>query len=110
MSLLLVSKNIYFRQKRLQQTSDFDDYSISSKSSSPQFNSAVHVAKSGYSNMSGPPQNSWIQDPPPRMQSSSRKEPLSEHGMPMSKYCYECGTKYPVPQAKYCCMCGTKRL
>ena len=39
-----------------------------------------------------------------------RKVALNEHGMPMSKFCYECGTKFPVPQAKFCCECGTKRL
>ena len=39
-----------------------------------------------------------------------RKVPLNEHGMPMSKFCYECGTKFPVPQAKFCCECGTKRI
>jgi len=42
--------------------------------------------------------------------STSRETPLNAHGMLMSKFCYECGTKYPVPQAKYCCMCGTKRI
>jgi hypothetical protein len=44
----------------------------------------------------------------PHTQSTSI--PLNPHGMPMSKFCYECGTKYPVPQAKYCCECGTKRI
>ena len=39
-----------------------------------------------------------------------RKVPLNKHGMPMSKFCYECGTKFPVPQAKFCCECGTKRI
>ena len=39
-----------------------------------------------------------------------RKMPLNDHGMPMSKFCYECGTKFPVPQAKFCCECGTKRI
>ena len=41
---------------------------------------------------------------------SSRGVPLNEHGMTMGKFCYECGSKYPVPQAKYCCECGTKRI
>ena len=41
---------------------------------------------------------------------SHRGVPLNIHGMAMSKYCYECGTKFPVPQAKYCCECGTKRI
>ncbi|KAK3713311.1 hypothetical protein QZH41_009031, partial [Actinostola sp. cb2023] len=27
----------------------------------------------------------------------------------LSKFCYECGTKYPVAHAKFCCECGTKR-
>lgn len=41
---------------------------------------------------------------------SNRGVPLNVHGMTMSKFCYECGTKYLVPQAKYCCECGTKRI
>ena len=36
--------------------------------------------------------------------------PLNQHGMTMSKFCYECGASFPVPQAKYCCECGTKRI
>ena len=39
-----------------------------------------------------------------------RSTQLNQYGMPMSKYCYECGFKFPVPQAKYCCECGTKRI
>lgn len=31
-------------------------------------------------------------------------------GTRLSKFCYECGTKYPVVHAKYCCECGVKRL
>jgi len=27
----------------------------------------------------------------------------------LSKFCYECGSKYPVEHAKFCCECGTKR-
>ena len=41
---------------------------------------------------------------------SNRGVPLNVHGMTMSKFCYECGTKYLIPQAKYCCECGTKRI
>lgn len=41
---------------------------------------------------------------------SLKRVPLNEHGMKMGKFCYECGSKYPVPQAKYCCECGTKRI
>ena len=52
---------------------------------------------------------------PPRVSSGSslsghKGVPLNEHGMTMGKFCYECGSKYPVPQAKYCCECGTKRI
>lgn len=39
----------------------------------------------------------------------SRKSSLESIGRRPSKFCYECGTKYPVPHAKYCCECGTKR-
>lgn len=28
----------------------------------------------------------------------------------LSKFCHECGTKYPVESAKFCCECGIKRL
>ena len=41
---------------------------------------------------------------------SRKGVPLNQHGMTMSKFCYECGARYPVPQAKYCCECGTKRI
>ena len=42
--------------------------------------------------------------------SQLRGVPLNQYGMPIAKYCYECGFKFPVPQAKYCCECGTKRI
>ncbi|XP_064383273.1 zinc finger C2HC domain-containing protein 1A-like [Halichondria panicea] len=41
---------------------------------------------------------------------SHRRTPLNAHGMVMSKFCYECGSKFPVPQAKFCCECGTSRI
>ncbi|XP_069682814.1 serine-rich adhesin for platelets-like isoform X2 [Periplaneta americana] len=28
----------------------------------------------------------------------------------LSKFCHECGSKYPVTLAKFCCECGVKRL
>ncbi|XP_013398954.1 zinc finger C2HC domain-containing protein 1A isoform X2 [Lingula anatina] len=28
----------------------------------------------------------------------------------LSKYCHECGTKYPVESAKFCCECGVRRV
>ncbi len=41
---------------------------------------------------------------------SHRRTPLNAHGMVMSKFCYECGLKFPVPQAKFCSECGTQRI
>ncbi|XP_019628483.1 PREDICTED: zinc finger C2HC domain-containing protein 1A-like [Branchiostoma belcheri] len=31
-------------------------------------------------------------------------------GKTASKFCHECGTRYPVPNAKFCCECGTRRI
>ncbi|KAF2981961.1 hypothetical protein EK904_011915 [Melospiza melodia maxima] len=28
----------------------------------------------------------------------------------LSKFCHECGTKYPVEWAKFCCECGIRRM
>lgn len=28
----------------------------------------------------------------------------------VSRFCHDCGTKYPVSAAKFCCECGVKRL
>lgn len=28
----------------------------------------------------------------------------------VSKFCHECGSKFPVTQARFCCECGTKRM
>ncbi|XP_028823871.1 zinc finger C2HC domain-containing protein 1A isoform X2 [Denticeps clupeoides] len=28
----------------------------------------------------------------------------------MSKFCHECGTKYPLDSAKFCCECGMRRM
>uniref|UniRef100_A0A670YJ92 Zinc finger C2HC domain-containing protein 1A n=1 Tax=Pseudonaja textilis TaxID=8673 RepID=A0A670YJ92_PSETE len=28
----------------------------------------------------------------------------------LPKFCYECGTKYPIESAKYCCECGVRRM
>ena len=27
-----------------------------------------------------------------------------------SRFCHECGSKYPLTQAKFCCECGTRRM
>eukprot|EP00058_Branchiostoma_floridae_P002947 XP_002588435.1 hypothetical protein BRAFLDRAFT_63383 [Branchiostoma floridae] len=31
-------------------------------------------------------------------------------GKTASKFCHECGTRYPIPNAKFCCECGTRRI
>ncbi|CAH1247889.1 ZC2HC1A [Branchiostoma lanceolatum] len=31
-------------------------------------------------------------------------------GKTASKFCHECGTRYPIPKAKFCCECGTRRI
>lgn len=48
--------------------------------------------------------------PPCDLTQRTRNLQLNKHGMTMTKFCYECGSKFPVPQAKYCCECGTKRI
>ncbi|CAN9506139.1 unnamed protein product [Ophioblennius macclurei] len=32
------------------------------------------------------------------------------NGETKSKFCHECGTKYPVESAKFCCECGVRRM
>lgn len=36
--------------------------------------------------------------------------PTKEQPYKMSKFCHECGSKYPVAVAKFCCECGVRRL
>ncbi|XP_023715952.2 J domain-containing protein DDB_G0295729 isoform X2 [Cryptotermes secundus] len=43
---------------------------------------------------------------PPVIQSNLGQQPAPR----MSKFCHECGSKYPVTVAKFCCECGVKRL
>lgn len=33
-----------------------------------------------------------------------------DNGGMMSRFCHECGTKYPVDWAKFCCECGVRRM
>ncbi|XP_033726534.1 zinc finger C2HC domain-containing protein 1A-like [Pecten maximus] len=44
--------------------------------------------------------------------SSSENEVHSQYGVKqnVSRFCHECGTKYPVSHAKFCCECGIKRF
>lgn len=45
---------------------------------------------------------------PPKPTSGRHRE--GSAGRKLSKFCHECGTKYPVENAKFCCECGMKRL
>lgn len=46
--------------------------------------------------------------------SSSEMSPtspiLSKNSQRMSKFCHECGNKYPLTSAKFCVECGVRRL
>lgn len=46
--------------------------------------------------------------------SSSESSPVIQSTSPvslkMSKFCHECGNRYPVTSAKFCVECGVKRL
>ena len=44
----------------------------------------------------------WLQ--PDDLHSKSRPQPQS------SKFCHECGARFPVANAKFCCECGIKRI
>lgn len=33
-----------------------------------------------------------------------------DNGGTQTKFCHECGTRYPVEQAKFCCECGVRRM
>ena len=42
--------------------------------------------------------------------SATRGQREGSAGKKLSKFCHECGTKYPVKNAKFCCECGMRRL
>ena len=42
--------------------------------------------------------------------SATRGQREGSAGKKLSKFCHECGTKYPVENAKFCCECGIRRL
>ncbi|GLG92454.1 Uncharacterized protein GBIM_00152 [Gryllus bimaculatus] len=73
--------------------------SSSSESSLPPLCS-VQVVKREASNPSLSPSPPHAVDASPVLQSAPR----------MSKFCHECGSKYPVSLAKFCCECGVRRL
>ncbi|CAG9773894.1 unnamed protein product [Ceutorhynchus assimilis] len=44
------------------------------------------------------------------LESTSSSGSETGTSLKMSKFCYECGTKFPVATAKFCVECGVKRL
>ena len=44
----------------------------------------------------------WLQPDDLHAQSGARQQ--------TSKFCHECGTRFPVSNAKFCCECGVKRI
>ncbi|KAF8768337.1 zinc finger C2HC domain-containing protein 1A-like [Argiope bruennichi] len=58
--------------------------------------------------------DSWTSDGEGQCSSSDPSFPSinrsgsSEHRLP--RFCYNCGTKYPIVSAKYCCECGAQRF
>ncbi|KAJ1192704.1 hypothetical protein NDU88_002010 [Pleurodeles waltl] len=45
----------------------------------------------------------------PSMNGGSKKNDKNG-SVQSSKFCHECGTKYPVESAKFCCECGVRRM
>ncbi|XP_069477344.1 zinc finger C2HC domain-containing protein 1A isoform X1 [Ambystoma mexicanum] len=46
----------------------------------------------------------------PSINGGSRKNGKDGNGSGQSKFCHECGTKYPLEFAKFCCECGVRRM
>lgn len=40
----------------------------------------------------------------------SSKNSEGNSSVQLSKFCHECGTRYPVEWAKFCCECGIRRM
>lgn len=107
-------------------TSDYSDVSdrISSSSSSGQRNRHIALRDPsptffddfGFdSNSPSPPMDHTPVSSRERLQetashSTRRGQREGSAGKKLSKFCHECGTKYPVENAKFCCECGMRRL
>lgn len=59
----------------------------------------------------------WSSDCEGNCKTTSNSEdslpPVNDAGIPeqrMPRFCYNCGTKYPVVSAKFCCECGARRF
>ncbi|KAJ7376829.1 Zinc finger C2HC domain-containing protein 1A, partial [Desmophyllum pertusum] len=74
----------------------FDDFGIDSQSPSPPVDHTPVSSKGRMHKTTS--------------QLSSGRQREGSAGKKLSKYCHECGTKYPVDNAKFCCECGMKRL
>ncbi|XP_062370665.1 zinc finger C2HC domain-containing protein 1A [Cinclus cinclus] len=51
-----------------------------------------------------------IGDYPSSVNGGSAKSSEGISPVQLSKFCHECGTKYPVEWAKFCCECGIRRM
>ncbi|XP_058689382.1 zinc finger C2HC domain-containing protein 1A [Poecile atricapillus] len=49
-------------------------------------------------------------DSPSSVNGGSAKSSEGISPVQLSKFCHECGTKYPVEWAKFCCECGIRRM
>lgn len=49
-------------------------------------------------------------DCPSSVNGGSAKSSEGISPVQLSKFCHECGTKYPVEWAKFCCECGIRRM
>ncbi|GIY37795.1 zinc finger C2HC domain-containing protein 1A [Caerostris extrusa] len=75
-------------------------------------NSKLHNLLSSLQNK----RESWTSDGEPQCTTSSSSEgslpslnrSSCEHRLP--RFCYNCGTKYPIVSAKFCCECGAQRF
>lgn len=74
----------------------FDDFGIDSHSPSPTIDHTP-VSSRGRTHKT-------------TAQFGSGRQREGSAGKKLSKFCHECGTKYPVENAKFCCECGMKRL
>lgn len=73
------------------------------KSKTPQRQSSIAERKKPLS-LERSPSSSGSETAAPILANSTLKN------VKMSKFCHECGSKFPVDTAKFCIECGVKRL
>lgn len=103
------------RLSELSTSDDFlDDLVLSPEQEPPpkKGNSKIHSLLSSLA-----AKESWTSDGEPQGSTSSSSDGSlpsisrsgsTEHRLP--RFCYNCGTKYPIVSAKYCCECGAQRF